>query len=573
MSRSARGIPIPSRLWAARPCCIRQHFCLLNAVLVFAPLDETPREAMRGKDNMRSGGEVLVDQLLVNGVRHVFCVPGESYLAALDAFHDRDIAVTVCRQEGGAVMMAEAHGKLTGRPGIAFVTRGPGATNGSPGIHIAKQDSTPLIMFVGQVAREMRDREAFQVAMNGRPGPVVIALPEDMLMERVSVADALAAESIETWPGLTDMSQVQKLLWAAEKPIAILGGSRWSEAACAAVIRFAERFDLPVATSFRRMPLFPATHNSYAGDLGTGVNPKLVARVKAADLIVLVGGRLGEMPSQGYTLLDIPNPKTKLIHVYPDPDELGHVYRPHLAINATPTAFAASLEGVQPPNDIRWRGWTKDARADYLAWTEQPTKQPGAVNFGEIMVWLRGVLPPESIITNGAGNFSTWMHRFYRFTKFATLLGPTSGSMGYGLPAAVGAKRLYPERTVVCIAGDGDFLMNGQEFATAVQYDLPIIVLIMDNGMYGTIRAHQEREFPGRISATALRNPDFAAYARAFGGFGATVEKTEQFADAFKAAQASGQPAILHLKVDPQAISPATTLDAIRVKSMAGRGS
>jgi acetolactate synthase-1/2/3 large subunit len=559
---------------------------------------------MRGKDNLRSGGEVLVDQLIANGVEHVFCVPGESYLAALDAFHDRDIAVTVCRQEGGAVMMAEAVGKLTGRPGIAFVTRGPGATNGSPGIHIAKQDSTPLIMFVGQVARDMRDREAFQelnyravfgtmakwateiddperipeivshafhLAMNGRPGPVVIALPEDMLMERVSVADALAAEPIETWPGLTDMSQLQKMLWSAEKPIAIVGGSRWSEAASAATVRFAERFDLPVATSFRRMPLFPATHPSYAGDLGTGVNPKLVARVKAADLVLLVGGRLGEMPSQGYTLLDIPNPKSKFIHVYPDPDELGHVYRPHLAINATPTAFAASLEGLQPPNEIRWRDWTKDVRAEYLAWTEQPTKVPGAVNFGEIMVWLRGQLPPDSIITNGAGNFSTWMHRFYRFTKFATLLGPTSGSMGYGLPAAVGAKRLYPERTVVCVAGDGDFLMNGQEFATAVQYELPIIVLIMDNGMYGTIRAHQEREFPGRVIGTALRNPDFAAYARAFGGFGATIEKTEDFAAAFKAARESGKPAILHLKVDPEAISPSTSLTALREKSLAAR--
>jgi len=560
---------------------------------------------MRGKDNLRSGGEVLVDQLLVNGVRHVFCVPGESYLAALDAFHDRDIAVTVCRQEGGAVMMAEAAGKLTGRPGIAFVTRGPGATNGSPGLHIAKQDSSPMIMFVGQVAREMREREAFQeldyravfgtmvkwateiddparipevvsrafhIAMNGRPGPVVIALPEDMLMERVSVGDALAADMIETWPGLTDMAQLQKMLWAAERPLMVLGGSRWSEQACAATLRFAERFDIPVMTSFRRLHLFPQAHRCYAGDLGTGVNPKVAARVKAADLVLLVGGRFGEMPSQGYTLLDIPNPKTKFIHVYPDPDELGHVYRPDLAINAAPTAFAAALEGLQPPNDIRWRAETKAAHDDYLAWTEQPTKVPGPVNFGEIMVWLRGQLPADSIITNGAGNFSTWMHRFYRFSKFATLLGPTSGSMGYGLPAAVGAKRLYPERTVVCVAGDGDFLMNGQEFATAVQYDLPIIVLLMDNGMYGTIRAHQEREFPSRVIGTFLRNPDFAAYAKAFGGFGATIEKTEDFAAAFKAAQASGKPAILHLKVDPQAISPATTLDAIRAKAMARDG-
>ena len=557
---------------------------------------------MRGKDNLRSGGEVLVDQLLVNGVHHVFCVPGESYLAALDAFHDRDIAVTVCRQEGGAVMMAEAAGKLTGRPGIAFVTRGPGATNGSPGLHIAKQDSSPMIMFVGQVAREMREREAFQeldyravfgtmvkwateiddparipeivsrafhVAMNGRPGPVVIALPEDMLMERVSVGDALAADLIETWPGLTDMAQLQKMLWAAERPLMILGGSRWSETACAATLRFAERFDIPVMTSFRRLHLFPQVHPCYAGDLGTGVNPKVAARVKAADLVLLVGGRMGEMPSQGYTLLDIPNPKTKFIHVHPDSGELGRVYRPDLAINAAPTAFAAALEGLQPPNEIRWRAETKAAHDDYLAWTEQPTKVPGPVNFGEIMVWLRGQLPADSIITNGAGNFSTWMHRFYRFSKFATLLGPTSGSMGYGLPAAVGAKRLYPERTVVCVAGDGDFLMNGQEFATAVQYDLPIIVLLMDNGMYGTIRAHQEREFPSRVIGTFLRNPDFAAYARAFGGFGATIEKTEDFAAAFKAARESGKPAILHLKVDPQAISPATTLDAIRAKAMA----
>jgi acetolactate synthase-1/2/3 large subunit len=560
---------------------------------------------MRAKDNMRSGGEVLVDQLLVNDVRHVFCVPGESYLAALDAFHDRDIAVTVCRQEGGAVMMAEAHGKLTGRPGIAFVTRGPGATNGSPGLHIAMQDSTPLIMFVGQIAREMREREAFQeldyravfgtmvkwateiddparipeiisrafhVAMNGRPGPVVIALPEDMLMERVSVADALAADPIETWPGLTDMSQLQKMLWAAQKPIMILGGSRWSEAACAATVRFAERFDIPVITSFRRLHLFPAMHPCYAGDLGTGVNPKVPARVKGCDLVLLVGGRMGEMPSQGYSLFDIPNPKTKLVHVHPDPDELGRVYRPDLAINAAPTAFAAALEGLQPPNEVRWRAETKSAHDDYLAWTEQPTKVPGPVNFGEIMVWLRAHLTPDSIFTNGAGNFSTWMHRFYRFSKFATMLGPTSGSMGYGLPAAVGAKRLYPERTVVCIAGDGDFLMNGQEFATAVQYDLPIIVLIMDNGMYGTIRAHQEREFPSRIIGTELRNPDFAAYATAFGGFGLKVDRTEDFPAAFKAAQASAKPAILHMKVDPQGISPATTLDAIRAKSMAVRG-
>jgi len=560
---------------------------------------------MRAKDNMRSGGEVLVDQLIVHGARHVFCVPGESYLAALDAFHDRDIAVTVCRQEGGAAMMAEAHGKLTGRPGICFVTRGPGATNASPGIHIARQDSTPMIVFVGQVGRAMREREAFQeldyravfgtiakwtteieeaeripelvsrafhAATSGRPGPVVVALPEDMLTDRVSVADAAAFEPIETWPGLTDMTRLQKLLWAAERPIVLAGGSRWSEPARAALMRFAERFALPVATTFRRAHVFDALHPCYAGDLGIGTNPKLIARIKAADVVVLIGGRLGEMPSQGYTLFDIPNPRTNLAHVHPGAEELGRVYRPTLAINASPTAFAAALEGVEPPMDIKWREATRLAHEDYLAWSEQPTAVPGAVNLGEIVAWLRGRLPADAILCNGAGNYAGWLHRFYRTRRFGTQLAPNSGSMGYGLPAAVGAKRLYPQRTVVAFAGDGCFLMNGQEFATAVQYDLPIIVVVVDNAMYGTIRMHQEREYPGRVSATALRNPDFAAYARAFGGFGATVEKTADFAAAFDAAEKSGKPAILHLKVDPEAITPTTTLTALREKALAGRG-
>ena len=555
---------------------------------------------MRGKDNMRSGGEVLVDQLLVNGVRHVFCVPGESYLAALDALHDRDIAVTVCRQEGGAVMMAEAIGKLTGRPGIAFVTRGPGATNGSPGLHIARQDSTPVIMFVGQVAREMREREAFQeldyravfgsiakwateiddparipeivsrafyVAMSGRPGPVVIALPEDMLMERVSVGDALAADPIETWPGLTDMVKLQKLLWAAQRPIVLAGGSRWSENACAALARFAERFALPVATTFRRAHLMDALHPCYAGDLGIGVNPKLLARVKAADLIVAVGGRLGEIPSQSYQLFEIPGPKQTFVHVHPGAEELGRVYRPHLAINAAPTAFAAALEGLQPPNEIKWRADTATMHADYLAWSETPTEVPGAVNPGAVMVWLRDNLPTGAMLCNGAGNFNTWMHRFYRVRGYATQLGPAAGSMGYGVPAAIAMKRLYPERTVIALAGDGDFLMHGQEFATAVQHDLPVIVLVCDNSMYGTIRMHQEREYPGRVSATVLKNPDFAAYARAFGGFGVTVEKTADFADAFRAAEKSGKPSIVHLRIDPEAITPTTTISKLRAQA------
>jgi acetolactate synthase I/II/III large subunit len=559
---------------------------------------------MRANDGSRTGGEILIDQLVAHGVAHVFCVPGESYLAALDAFHDRNIALTVCRQEGGAAMMAEAAGKATGRPGICFVTRGPGATNASPGIHIARQDSTPMIMFVGQVAREMREREAFQeldyravfgsvakwtteiddparipelvsrafyTATSGRPGPVVIAVPEDMLTERAVTVDAPGFEPVETWPGLTDMSRLQKLLWAAKKPVVLLGGSRWSDNAWAATQRFAERFDLPVVTTFRRGHLFDQTHRCYAGDLGVGANAKLVARIKSSDLIVLVGGRLGEMPSQSYSLIDIPGPAQTLVHVHPGAEELGRVYRPHLAIHASPTAFAAALEGLQAPNEIAWSANTRAAREDYIAFSEKATDVPGAVNLGEIMVWLRNKLSPEDILCNGAGNFSAWLHRFYRLRRFATFFGPTAGSMGYGVPAAVALKRLYPLRNVFCLAGDGDFLMNGQEFATAVQYDLPIIIAIVDNGMYGTIRMHQERDYPGRIVGTALKNPDFTAYARAFGGFGVTVEKTADFAAAYEAARASGKPAIIHLKVDPGAITPATTLDAIRQKALTGR--
>jgi acetolactate synthase-1/2/3 large subunit len=558
---------------------------------------------MRANDGTRTAAEVLIDQLIIHGAHHVFCVPGESYIAALDAMHDREIAVTVCRHESGAAIMAEACGKATGRPGICFVTRGPGATNAAAGLHIARQDSTPLILFVGQIARDMREREAFQeldyravfgsiakwateiddparipelisrafyVATSGRPGPVVIALPEDMLVERVAVPDAPAFEPVETWPGATDMSRLQKLLWAAERPIVLLGGSRWSETACAAVARFAERFALPVATTFRRAHLFDPAHPCYAGDLGIGPNPKLLARVKGADLIVLVGGRLGEMPSQSYTLLEIPGPRQTLVHVFPGVEELGRVYHAHLAINAAPTAFAAALEGLQPPNDVRWHDRTPVAHAEFLAWTDVPTKVPGAVNLGEIVAGLRERLPADAVICNGAGNFSIWVHRYHRYRRYGTQLAPASGSMGYGVPAAVGMKRLAAERTVIAFAGDGDFLMTGQEFATAVQYDLPIIIIVVDNGMYGTIRMHQERHYPGREIATGLQNPDFAAYARAFGGWGMTVEKTADFFPAFEAAQKSGKPAILHLKVDPEALTPAMSLTATREKAQAG---
>jgi acetolactate synthase-1/2/3 large subunit len=364
------------------------------------------------------------------------------------------------------------------------------------------------------------------------------------------------------------MSRLQKLLWAAEKPVAVIGGSRWSETACAALMRFAERFDLPVCTTFRRAHLFDALHPCYAGDLGIGPNPKLLARVKEADLVLLIGDRMSEMSSQSYTLFDIPGPQMKLVHVHPGAEELGRVYRPHLAINASPTAFCSALEGLQPPNTIPWSGQSKIAHDDYLAWTTQPTKVPGPVNLGEIMVWLRDNLPPGAFITNGAGNFATWIHRFYRFRQYGTQVAPTSGSMGYGVPAAVAMKILHPERSVVCVAGDGDFLMNGQELATAVQYRAPVVIIVADNGMYGTIRMHQEREYPGRTVATALTNPDFAAYARAFGGFGATVNRTEEFPAAFQAAVASGLPAVIHMKVDPEAITPTATITGIREKAL-----
>jgi acetolactate synthase I/II/III large subunit len=557
---------------------------------------------MRGKDNMRTAAEVLVDQLQIHGVRHVFCVPGESYLAVLDAFHDSDLNITVCRQEGGAAMMAEAVGKVTGRPGVCFVTRGPGATNASPGIHIARQDSTPLVMFVGQVARDMREREAFQeldyrevfgsmtkwateiddparvpeivsrafyTAANGRPGPVVVAIPEDMLVERVAVDNAPPFALIETSPGPPELEKFAQMLGNARTPIMLLGGSRWSQAASDAVARFAQKYALPVATTFRRAHLFDALHPCYAGDLGIGPNPKLVERIKAADLVILLGGRLGELPSQSYTLFDIPCPQVPFIHVHPGAEELGRVYSPNLAINATPTAFAAALEKLELPHTLH--GQADAAHADYLEWTEKPTEQPGAVNLGAVMVWLREYLSADAIICNGAGNYAAWIHRFFRMRRFGQHVAPTAGSMGFGVPAAVAMKRLFPERQIVCVAGDGDFLMNGQEFATAVQYNLPLIILIADNGLYGTIRMHQEREYPGRISATELRNPDFSAYARAFGGFGASVERTEDFPAAFKEAQALGKPAIIRLKIDPEAITPVTTLSKIRAKSLADR--
>lgn len=559
---------------------------------------------MRSDTATRTGGQILVDQLIAQGCDHVFCVPGESYLAVLDALHDAKAAVTICRQEGGAAMMAEAYGKLTGRPGICMVTRGPGATNASPGLHIAQQDSTPMILFVGQIERGMRGRDAFQemdytqffggmckwvaeiddaaripemiarayaTAMQGRPGPVVLVLPEDMLTESADVPDAPRIEAAETWPGLTDMAKFQKMLWAAKKPVLILGGSRWSEKAVASVTRFVERFDLPVICQFRRQMLFDHSHPNYAGDLGLGGNPDMLKLIKEADLVIAAGGRLSEIASQSYTLLDIPKPQMAFVHVHPGPEEIGRVYQADLPIQASPTAFAASLEGVQPPQVIAWAGAAKAAHESYLAWTGNPARLPGAFQYGEVMAWLRDRLPDDAIVCNGAGNYATWVHRFLRFRQYGSQLAPTSGSMGYGTPAAVGAKRMHPDKTVIAFAGDGCFMMNGQEFATACQYGLPIIVVVVDNGMYGTIRMHQERDYPERVSATTLKNPDFAALARAYGGHGETVRETAEFAAAFERAVASGKPAIIHCFLDQQAITPTTTIDAIRAKALAGK--
>jgi acetolactate synthase-1/2/3 large subunit len=549
----------------------------------------------------RTAAKVLVDQLILHGVRHVFCVPGESYLSVLDAMLGRDIQVTVCRPEGGAAMMAEAVGKATGRPGVCFVTRGPGATNAAHGVHIARQGSTPMILFAGQVDRGVREREAWQeldfkavfgsmtkwtaeiddgarmaeyvsrafhVATAGQPGPVVLSLPHDMLDDVVTSPDGPPYEPVETSPGAAEMAALQELLAGAAAPRVLLGGSRWDAAARARIGAFAERFELPVATGFRRLPLFDPLHPNYAGDLGLAANPKLLARVKAADLVLAVGARISEVTSQSYTLWGAGEAETRLVHVFPGAEELGRVWRTRLAIHATPTRFAAALEALTPPASRRWRGSAGAAHADYLAWSETPTPQPGPVNLSEIMIWLREALPADAILCNGAGNFTGWIHRFYRVRSFDGHFAPNSGSMGYAVPAAVAMQRLHPGRRVVAVTGDGDFLMNGQEFATAVQYDLPIVVLVFDNASYGTIRMHQEREFPGRVFATDLKNPDFAAYARAFGGFGATVEATAEFAPAFEAAVASGLPSILHVKFDQDGITPTQTLSGIRAAAL-----
>jgi acetolactate synthase-1/2/3 large subunit len=551
---------------------------------------------------LREGGRVLVDQLKLHGADRIFGVPGESFLPVLDALIDVDVPFVVCRHEGGAAMMAEAVGKMTGRPGICFVTRGPGATNASAGVHIAHQDSTPMILFIGQVGRAALDREAFQevefrmmfaplckwvaqieradripeyvarafqVATSGRPGPVVLALPEDILAEKVRVPDARPYQPVAAEASPAAVAQALDVLAAAKRPLMIVGGGGWTAQASDDLRAFAEAHDLPTVASFRCQDFLDNQHPLYAGDLGLAPNPALAERVRSADFLLLAGARMGEASSRGYTLLDVPTPKQTLVHVYPDPAELGRVYHATLAINASAPSFFATARaaGTKPPTRSPWRDHAEKSRADYLAWGNPPPVQ-GPINLGEIVVWLRDNLPEDAIVTNGAGNYTVWVHRYHRYRRFRTQLAPTSGSMGYGLPAAVAASLAEPRRTVVCFAGDGCFLMQGQELATAVQYGARPIIVVIDNGSLATIRTHQERRYPGRVSATDLKNPDFAALARAYGAHGETVARTEDFPAAFARAQQSGKAALLAIKLDIEILTPSATLTQIRTQAL-----
>lgn len=554
----------------------------------------------------RLAGHALVEALIANKVTVSFGVPGESFLAVLDGFHEHadKIRFVACRQEGGAAFMAEAQGKLTGRPGICFVTRGPGATNASIGLHTAFQDSTPMILFIGQVASDQRDREAFQevdyrqmfgpgtlgmakwvgevhdaerlpeyvarafhTALQGRPGPVVLVLPEDMLTQPISAPVVAPARPAEAAPTPAALAELRERLAAARRPLVIAGGGGWTPEATAALQRFAEAWQLPVGCAFRFQDLFDNAHPHYAGDVGIGINPKLAARVKEADLILAIGPRLGEMTTGGYTLLQAPRPAQQLIHIHAGAEELGRVYTAELLIQASMSQAAPALATLAPPADIAWREWTASANADYRANLEPTPVAP--LDMAEVVRLIDATLPEGTVFTNGAGNYSGWLHRFHRYTglhRFGkTQLAPTSGAMGYGVPAAVAAA-LLQDRWVVNIAGDGDFLMTGQELATATGYGATkLLVVVVDNGTYGTIRMHQEREYPGRVSGSDLFNPDFAKLAEAFGWRSARATRTEEVVALLQEAAAHPQqPTLLHLKLDPDVSTSRTTLSAIR---------
>jgi acetolactate synthase-1/2/3 large subunit len=545
----------------------------------------------------RHGGRILADALAGHGVRLAFGVPGESFLPVLDGLYDlrERLRLVTCRQEGGAAYMAEAYAKLTGEPGVLLVTRGPGAANGAVGVHTAFQDSSPMVVFVGQVGNDMVEREAFQeidyrrmygplakwvaqidraeripeyvshafhCATAGRPGPVLLALPEDMLFSQAAVADAPHYRTPCAAPAAEDMEELGRLLAGASRPLLIVGGGGWNAAALEKLNDWAAGAGLPVVASFRCQDYCDNRRPNYAGDAGIGVSPALAQRIKDADLLLVAGARLGEMTTGGYTLVEAPVPRQTLVHVHAGPEELGRVYAARLPINAAMAPFAESLSRLKADGS-RWRGWTREMRAEYEAW-RAPQAMPGGVQLGEIVRWLSERLPEDAVVANGAGNFSSWLHRHFAYKRYRTQLAPANGSMGYGVPAAVAAKIAAPERTAIAWSGDGDFLMTGQEFATAVQYGAAIVVVVVNNGMYGTIRMHQEREYPGRVIGTDLGNPDFAAYARAFGGHGERVEETAQFAPAFERALASGKPAIIEVRIDPDAITPSKTLSGIR---------
>jgi acetolactate synthase-1/2/3 large subunit len=542
----------------------------------------------------RTGGRILVDQLELNGADVAFCLPGESFLPVLDALYDSPIRLVSCRHEPGAANAAEAYGKLTGRPGICLVTRGPGATQAAVGVHTARQDSTPMLLLVGQVPRAFRGREAWQeldygqafgpiakaawevdsaaripehvaraysVALSGRPGPVVLSLPEDVLAEEADVADGSPVEVERSSPRSEDLERLGALLAAADRPLVVVGEGGWTAETGEDVLAFCEASELPVACAFRCQDFVDNRSRCYVGVLGVAMDERIAERLREADLVLAVGGRLGEVPTRRYTLLEPPRPAQTLVHVHPDPDELGRVYEPDLAITSSLPAFAAALRdlGAIAP---RWREWTASARGDY---EDNLRHEPmeGPVDLGEIMAFLRSRLPADAVQTCGAGNFTVWAHRFAEFTRFPTQVCPRSGSMGYGVAAALAAKLVHPERIALCFTGDGDFVMSSPELATAVQLELPIVVLLVNNGMYATIRMHQERTYPGRVIGTELENPDFPSLARAYGAHAERVERTEDFEAAFERALASGKPAVLELPVDPERISPRVKLSEL----------
>lgn len=554
---------------------------------------------MEDTDSTRTGGQILVAALAKNGVDTVYCVPGESYLPVLDALRDQPaIRTIVTRHEGAASNMADAHGKLTGRPGIVFVTRGPGATHAANGVHTAAEDSTPMILFIGQADSTFLGRGAFQeldyrlmfgdtakavleadsprrlpelvsrafsLALSGRPGPVVVALPEDVLFGTACVADAPPVRVARAAPTEEDLAELRIRLAGAQRPLLIAGGTGWTADACAALARFVRANGLPVAASFRRQDLFDNRDRHYVGQLGLGVSPKLAEHVRNADLLLVLGARLGEATSAGYTLVESPSPRQTLVHIHADPDELGRTYQATQPINASVACMARALAALEPIPTPPWQAWTETLRADYQAHSTPPavtcaTSAIDGVDFSQVMAWLDAHLPDDAVVANGAGNYTVWVHRFFRYRRPATELAPTNGAMGYGLPAAIAAKLRHPNRTVVSVAGDGCFMMYPQELATALQYGAAVICIVVNNGMLGTIRMHQEREYPGRPIATDLLNPDFVGLAQAFGAHAERVSRSEDFPAAFERARAAGRAALIELRVDPRQITPQARL-------------